>query len=119
MTKEQKRRLYEAYKLDWMLGHGYSIDDIFANMFDHANDADYIKTDNNDEPIVDADCIDIVAAYEDWEREDGFDGEIWASFKEFCDCELTDRGYIHGLIERMGPGELIGLKEAYDEYIGA
>ena len=64
---------YQKYQLQWMIDHGYSLDDLISGMTEVWFDSG-----------PDSTLTDI---YEGWERERGFGGNIWACFDEWADCE--------------------------------
>ncbi len=92
-------RCYEAYKLDWMISHGYSLKDYLnALVFE-------------DEEARAADCYpeggtqDIYESLNDsFEYERGFDGSIWACEDEFLDHEFRDEDYMKHLLDLMPSG---------------
>ena len=74
-----KEIAYGKYKLNWMMEHGYTIEDLFKLVGEHL-------TDDPDWSLADA--------YDEWEMEDGFNGEIWCCFEEFLDYEYQDEEYM-------------------------
>jgi len=112
---EMRTTLYGAFQLKWMLEHGHTINDILEGMAAHA-DKDYINIDDNDEPNLEGNCIDVYAMYEDWEREDGFNGEIYPDFWEFVDNELMDKEIAMQLINELPPYKRDKTYDAYAEY---
>lgn len=69
---------YEKYKLQWMLDHGYSISDLIAEL----TEEQYSDPEDSDAISRTVDEI-----FEDWERDRGFSGEIWACKSEWKECE--------------------------------
>ena len=102
-TEVMQDKLYDAYKLDWMIQHGHSLFEIVNGI------SEKIKDKNNDN--------DVLLSYADWLRGDGFNGELFADFDEFQDNELRDREYIEGLIENMPYFIREELLEAYNGYM--
>ena len=90
-----KRELYRMYQLDWMSSNGYGIQDIFQAM---ENTKDDFEIDQAEHPDEDRQYTlnDLVDGFE----EQGFDGNMYSSFEEFCQEELRDEEYIYGLIDR-------------------
>lgn len=77
-----KKIAYEKYKLDWMLHHGYTLEDLVNSL---------------------SDCMegvneDFVVVFDIWESDYGFGSEIWACFDEFIDNEYQDKGYMKQLL---------------------
>lgn len=93
--ENMKRELYRMYQLDWMSSNGYSIQDIFQAM---ENTKDDFEIDQAEHPDEDRQYTlnDLVDGFE----EQGFDGNMYSSFEEFCQEELRDEEYIYGLIDR-------------------
>ena len=98
------KKLYGAYQLDWMMSHGYSLQDLMKEL---NNVSDY-----HDEHIHDGYTgdgmptgeffVDVDGIFHDWEYDRGFGSEIWVCYDEFCGAELQDNAYIQGLVDRMG-----------------
>lgn len=74
MEKEQK--LYERFKLQWMLDHGFTLKDLIheLSMVLDESDGD----------------MSLEAIFEDWEFGYGFGSEIWPCFAEFLECEYKE-----------------------------
>jgi len=105
---KMKSMLYEFYKLDWMLSHGYTILDMMVSINEYFAEDNYEVEDlpSKEEMLT------------EWEIESGFDGEIYVFFPEFCVCELKDRNYIYDLLEKIGDISLrTELRKAYTEYV--
>ena len=69
---------YEQFKLEWMLAHGYTLQDLVAeleNLREAARSGD----------------VDAMYIFADWEYGYGFGSEIWPCFDEFLDCEYKER----------------------------
>ena len=75
---------YGKYKLNWMMEHGYTIEDLFKFVGEHL-------TDDTDWSLA--------GAYDEWETEDGFNGEIWCCFEEFLDFEYQDKEYMITILD--------------------
>lgn len=78
-----KKIAYEKYKLDWMMGHGYTLVDIMNELDDM----------QEDEPDT---CVSNL--FSDWEYEFGFESEIWACYDEFLECEFDDKDYMRTIL---------------------
>ena len=63
---------YQKYQLQWMIDHGYSLNDLIIEMLE-------MQTDGNDGDVADL--------YYEWEYSRGFGGEIWACEEEWKECE--------------------------------
>lgn len=66
---------YEIFKLQWMLDHGYTLDDLIheLQLLQNKNQDDSIKT-----------------LFDDWEYGYGFGSEIWPCYEEWLDCEGSE-----------------------------
>lgn len=113
MTEEQmNRRLYDLYQLDWMMTHGYSLTDLMRGMNSEAVDHDEYIFDTEQDGMH----ADIERIFSEWECFEGFPGGcIYVCFDEFCGAELTDIGYIKGLLDRVPWEE--GLRDAYNQWL--
>ena len=73
---------YQKYQLQWMIGHGYSLDDLIQELtnmqYDDPEDSDRIST-----PISEL--------YDEWIMDIGFGSEIWACEDDWKQCELVDK----------------------------
>lgn len=58
---------YEKYQLEWMAENNVSLKDIITDLTESHDEFDSI--------------------FDDWEREEGFEGELWASYREWLDNE--------------------------------
>ena len=77
-----KKIAYEKYKLDWMLHHGYTLDNLISELSDCMEEA------NEDLPVV----------FDVWESDYGFRSEIWVCFDEFIYKEYQDTNYMYQLL---------------------
>lgn len=107
MTEEQmKKRLYAAYQLDWLTTQGYSIEDVISAMDEYSSRHDNYTGDAN-----------TLGVFHEWEKKsNGFGGDIWASFDEFCDIELANCEHITSLIEKIGKLDSDTAAELTDIY---
>lgn len=91
MTKEElQEEAYRLYQLDWMKSHGYSVRDLAMAVINSHND----RSDPEDADAAKPDA----SAYDTWEYEDGFNGEIWACKEEFLESEYLDSDYMAELL---------------------
>ena len=77
-----KKIAYEKYKLDWMLHHGYTLEDLISELSDCMEEANE----------------DLVVVFDVWTSDYGFGSEIWVCFNEFIDNEYQDEGYMRQLL---------------------
>nr|WP_297765856.1 hypothetical protein [uncultured Butyrivibrio sp.] len=120
--KEQlEQKCYEAYKLDWMMSHGYSLDDLYRAMLKYEKEMfdpeDFIE--DGEERSFDFDESDLersaMQARDILLYEQGFgSGSIWACKNEFLDHEYRDADYMRSLFGRMRDGKK--LKEQYERF---
>ena len=73
---------YQKYQLEWMLVHGYSLQDLVSALtmyqYDDPEDSDRIST-----PIDEL--------FDEWEQDVGFGSEIWACEDEWRECEFSEK----------------------------
>lgn len=88
-----RRRCYEKYQLDWMITHGYSLQDAFNILREGyeqgCNDGDIDGGTRCDEDF------DYVEKY--FEKR-GFDEQMFACGDEFYDCEYQNLDYMKHLL---------------------
>ena len=77
-----KKIAYEKYKLDWMLHHGHTLEDMINSL------SDCIEESNED----------LIVVFDVWESDYGFGSEIWVCFDEFIDNEYQNKGYMWKLL---------------------
>lgn len=77
--KDIKRIAYEKYKLDWMIQHGYTLTDLIE--------------------LLDNYCYGVYDDFKIWQKDEGFNGDIWASYDEFIDNEHEDEEYMGSLLD--------------------
>ena len=83
---------YEKYKLDWMISHGHTLEELMHEL-------NIMQKEENSSTIS--------SLYEDWEYGFGFGGEIWACYDEFIECEFFDIDYMKNIL----------TKHEYDVYL--
>lgn len=66
---------YQKYKLQWLIDHNYSLDDLIQEL------EDYINQESSDIKI------NLSKAFKEWESDIGFKSEIYACEEEFNDAE--------------------------------
>lgn len=88
-TQAFAKQLYERYKLEWLLAHGYTLQDVIDGIEQYRTE---LMTD------AEEDKPDVRKIFEQWQDERGFDSQIWACFPEFCMCELRDKDYMKKLL---------------------
>lgn len=74
---------YERYKLDWMIQHKFTLNDLMHEL-------DLMQEEE--------DATAVSSLYRDWEYGFGFGSEIWASYEEFMDSEFLDGEYMKVLL---------------------
>lgn len=79
---EIKQIAYEKYKLDWMQTHGKTISDLIQALSSAQEESGE----------------DLLLAFDLWELDCGFDGEIWACYDEFLENEYQDEDYMKSLL---------------------
>ncbi len=100
MTREEfESKCYDAYCLDWMLSHGYSLDDYRNGIFDGI-----LEHISNNEEISDLETLDeaFVSAMDTFENSQGFgSGSIYVGYDEFLGAEFKDDAYMQHLLSLM------------------
>lgn len=74
---------YEKYQLEWLISHGYSLDDLIDNLQEVFEMLQAEKEDNE--------VIDIRETYEVWHDSFGFEQNIFASKEEWKDNENDNK----------------------------
>ncbi len=76
---------YQKYQLQWMIDHGYSLQDLMRELtdlqFSDPEDSDKIST-----PISDL--------FDEWEADIGFGSEIWVCEAEWRDYKGSHEEYV-------------------------
>ena len=73
-----RRSAYEKYKLQWMVDHGLTLTDLIQQLQSMVDD------DLGGSDVT----TSLQSLFEDWEFGIGFNGEIWACFDEYLDCDF-------------------------------
>lgn len=75
-----EKKLYERYKLIWMLDQGITLFDAFAEWRDYCDPANGLDTDTSNED-----------AFDSWEEDSGFSGSLYPCFGEFVEVEYSQK----------------------------
>ena len=70
-------KAYDKYILNWMLTHNHSLEELIAKLDE--------RLEENIENEID--CNSVRELFSQWEFDEGFDGELWATYGEWIDCE--------------------------------
>ena len=92
---------YAMYKTQWLLLHNHTIDDIIQQVQDFV-------AENYDRESVES-CLGtfIVDAFQEWEKDCGFNGEIYVCREEFVNTDFILTGcYTHGQSDEAAASEL-------------
>ena len=84
---------YEKYKLQWMIDHGYTIEDLVRELDD-------ARQDHHPQ-------ASLTEVFDEWEMNSGFRGSIWACENEWRDCEAK--------MEESGPRVILPYGEGENE----
>lgn len=68
---------YKRYKLQWMLDHGHTLEEIFRELY--MIQKEYLEDGES--------CPNIWMLLAQWEKDVGFGGECWACFDEWLENE--------------------------------
>lgn len=120
-------RCYKLYQLEWMMSHGYSLDDLYKVVLKYEQDMfdpdDFRDSDGNlsYENEFNAEDLERAAmqARDIFLFEQGFGhGQIFACKEEFLDAEYQDAAYMKWLFETQVDEEADKLKALYRKYTG-
>lgn len=104
-------RCYQAYQLDWMISHGYSIDDFYdaikVSVVDQVAEGYNIDSSSRAENAMQC-------AVEEFHDAGFGSGTLWACKDEFLDNEYLDMAYMKSLFEHMCNTEM--MKRLYLRY---
>ena len=70
MRCDDSSKRYERFRLQWMMDHGYSLGDLMEQLDAQMEEAEPGFT--------------IASLFTQWERESGFQGELWPCYEECC-----------------------------------
>lgn len=71
----EKQKAYERFKLQWMIDHGYTLEDLMNAMEDLKREAPF---------------VDLRMIFDHWQFDCGFGSEIWPCYDEWLDCEYKE-----------------------------
>ena len=74
---QDPKQAYEIYRLQWMMDHGFTIQDLIRNL------DSMIEEDANES----GESTGLQSLFQDWEFGIGFDSEIWPCYQEFLENE--------------------------------
>ena len=118
-------RCYKLYQLEWMMSHGYSLDDLYKVMLKYEQDMfdpeDFGDGEYGHGHEFDASDLERAAtqARDMFLFEDGFgSGHLFACKEEFLDTEYQDTAYMKWLLETQVDDEADKLKKLYAKYSG-
>lgn len=69
---------YQKYQLQWMIDHGYSLQDLIHEL----TDCQFSDPEYNDGTHIPVSCL-----FDEWKANIGFGSEIWACEAEWENCE--------------------------------
>jgi hypothetical protein len=93
-----KQKVFEHYKMFWMLDHGITIKDICQQAHIWANDCDADEE-----------------SFEEYLEDHGFSGgSLWPCYDEFLDNEFWERGTIESVLA-ANPELLKAYEEIFEE----
>lgn len=97
MTKQDfEQKCYDAYKLDWMISHGFSLRDYLEALIYEDEEARAANC------YPEGDARDIFESLDaSFEYETGFGGSIWVCKGEFLEAEFLDPDYMEHLLSIM------------------
>ena len=72
------RKAYEQYRLQWMLTHGKTLNDLLSEM-------EVMRQENPDTSIL--------SLFAEWEFSAGFGGELWSCYHEFLEMDYPEISY--------------------------
>lgn len=112
MNEEKFRKdVYEAYKLWWMLMHGYTLTD-YVNVLVAASNE---RISLGGYPVRTTDKIFDVLVQD--AEEIGFEGSLWVCEDEFFDTDIYNAGEMESIFSVMSPGD--GYREFWQETYGS
>ncbi|MBP3784421.1 MAG: hypothetical protein J6I68_14345 [Butyrivibrio sp.] len=118
-------RCYKLYQLEWMMSHGYSLDDLYKVMLKYEQDMfdpeDFGDGEYGHGHVFDASDLERAAmqARDIFLYQEGFGGsQIFADKEEFLDAEYQDAAYMKWLFETQVDEEADKLKALYTKYTG-
>ena len=82
MVEEVFQSAYNKYKLQWMLDHNHTLDELITKL----------------KAQMKAGSVNVEEAFINFVNESGFSGELWACQCEFRDTEWEDEEYMRSLL---------------------
>ena len=76
MRCDDSSKRYERFRLQWMMDHGYSLGDLMEQLDVQMEEAEPGFT--------------IASLFTQWERERGFQGELWPCYAEYLMCDAEE-----------------------------
>ncbi len=120
-----EQKCYELYQLEWMMSHGYSLDDLYKAMLKYEKEMfdpeDFGDGKFGNGHVFDASDLERSAmeARDTFLFEQGFgNSQIFANKREFLDVEYQDASYMKWLFETQVDTEAARLKELYRKHTG-
>ncbi len=107
MTKEEfEQKCYEAYQLDWMLSHRFSLQDLLNVMEENRKEV-FDPDDYKEAPFDESDLArNTEQAIDQFLYTTGFgDSSIWVCKDEFLGAEFKDSDYMFHLLSIMPNGK--------------
>lgn len=74
---ENAEKEYEKFKLQWMLDHGHTLEELIHELEKLREECDPSES--------------LQSIFADWEYGYGFGSEIWPCYKEFLGCEYKEK----------------------------
>lgn len=71
----EKQKAYERFKLQWMIDHGYTLEDLMNAMEDLKREAPF---------------VDLRMIFDHCQFDCGFGSEIWPCYDEWIECEYKE-----------------------------
>lgn len=129
LTQEEfEQKCYGLYQLEWMMRHGFSLEDLYNVMLKYEKEMfdpmDFRDSDGELNYENEFDESDLERAADQARNillfEEGFDGkQIFAPFRQnFLDAEYKDTTYMKQLFEMQDEKEKNKLKKLYLKYTG-
>lgn len=101
ITKEQfEEKCYNAYQLDWMISHGYSLAD-YRTLIAELAGMNLEEDTASNMPTNSEETKELINSADEIFQDTGFGGELFASKDEFLDTEYLDAGYMNELLSAM------------------
>lgn len=109
-----QNKCYKAYQLDWMMSHGYALDDVIDILTGSL--VDQIESDSETIESGDSAKNFMQCAREEFEEQGFAYGHMYVCFDEFLKTEYLDAHYMKHLLQNMSDSK--GMKAKYAKYTG-